>query len=694
MSNLKTKIGALLATVGILAFAACSNVLDGTPDAIPTPAQSNLLSVKVEGAGAGARTTGPATAGLVYTYQVGTAAEAELVDGAGNITLDNGGPYTISFRARASSISGTIVAEKPIADIVVAGGVITGTGIADNALALAFATGDLTTGDGTLSFSSVAFTGAANGGTIKLFDDAGAAVTTFETNGVYTVTNADTAVPDDVTLASGRYIVEIKLLSGTNVAYYNEVAVVWAGLKTTLTFDADGKYGNPALSAATAYVTAEDLDIAGTVDAALAAAVDIPIKLFNGAFSAPIAQGASVAGWITNLPAGLTAVAKTAVAISDQDITITVAGTPTAYASELAFITIPGTAVGGASPANDVSVGGYAVGVSIKVPLTQGSPVNALVGATTADVTFTGDATALAAAVGSLTAADFTISADLGATFTSVAASTTTLTVTVELTAGDATTEEKSIVVGINAASTRISGANQTVTITQAAGDDIVAAETLKTTIDALSTGSATRTGVVVTLAEATTTESSGITVPANVTLATSTYELTVGSGDITVNGVLDVTDGTVASTGTIGGPGTITYGTLVGITITGTPGAADIQTALDKLVIASTNWEAAAAALDVAVTLAASNTAVAIKYDGGSESIVLGDAGITFGTSAFTPNSDVFTLTQDGSDVKLAANAASDGTTGPSSLDVGTLEVGGLAVPATALTIAITNSI
>jgi hypothetical protein len=342
-TNVKMKIGALLATVGILFLAGCSSgLLNSAPQAA---APSNQLRVVIEGAGVNARTTGPTAVALVYTYQVNEENEEELTDGAGDITFATDDSYTIVFRARAVSITGAIVAEKTIA-VTVADSLISGTGIEGNALTVTFETTDLTTGNGTLSFTGVTFTDAT-GGTITVFTSAGVVVDSLDgdgwTDGEYEVEDAEPTVPD-VALPAGRYIVEIKLEdSGNDVAYYNEVAVIWAGLTTTLTFDANGKYGDISATDAVAYVTSSD-DITGTIGVAIDG-VDIVIKLFNGTF-AVIDQDDDLIEWFTNLPDGLTAVAKDNVAEGDQAITITVAGITSDVTEATAVeITIPDSVV-------------------------------------------------------------------------------------------------------------------------------------------------------------------------------------------------------------------------------------------------------------------------------------------------------------------------------------------------------------
>jgi hypothetical protein len=85
---------------------------------------------------------------------------------------------------------------------------------------------------------------------------------------------------------------------------------------------------------------AGDVTVAGTKGSAITP-VDVIITLTNNTFSTGIDIDTNLANWITNLPAGLTAKAKSPVAAGAATATITIAGTPTAVLSAPMAITIP-----------------------------------------------------------------------------------------------------------------------------------------------------------------------------------------------------------------------------------------------------------------------------------------------------------------------------------------------------------------
>jgi hypothetical protein len=92
------------------------------------------------------------------------------------------------------------------------------------------------------------------------------------------------------------------------------------------------------IGAAAPSATVGELDVVGTLNQVVAP-VELVITLLNDTFKV-IAQNATLT-WITNLPAGLTAKAKEAVADGDLTVTIVIEGTPTQTRSAPMTIEIP-----------------------------------------------------------------------------------------------------------------------------------------------------------------------------------------------------------------------------------------------------------------------------------------------------------------------------------------------------------------
>ena len=85
--------------------------------------------------------------------------------------------------------------------------------------------------------------------------------------------------------------------------------------------------------------TVGNVVVNGTASSAITSK-EVVITLTNVSLKNSIAAGANLATWITNLPSGLTAVAKSTIAAGATSVTITIAGTPTAvyYACMTIFI--------------------------------------------------------------------------------------------------------------------------------------------------------------------------------------------------------------------------------------------------------------------------------------------------------------------------------------------------------------------
>jgi hypothetical protein len=108
--------------------------------------------------------------------------------------------------------------------------------------------------------------------------------------------------------------------------------------------DGDGTAGWKLQPLKSGTVTAA-VTVSGTIGTALTAA-DVAVSIVNDTFVA-IAAEADLASWITNLPDGLTAKAKAAVAAGATAVTITVEGTPTVVSGAALAITIPADKLAG-----------------------------------------------------------------------------------------------------------------------------------------------------------------------------------------------------------------------------------------------------------------------------------------------------------------------------------------------------------
>jgi hypothetical protein len=86
--------------------------------------------------------------------------------------------------------------------------------------------------------------------------------------------------------------------------------------------------------------TVGNVTVSNTDGTATVAAKDVVVSIVNDTFVAIDAETV-LADWITNLPAGLTAKAKTAVEAGDTTVTITVSGTSTVLSGAALAITIP-----------------------------------------------------------------------------------------------------------------------------------------------------------------------------------------------------------------------------------------------------------------------------------------------------------------------------------------------------------------
>jgi hypothetical protein len=235
-TNIKTKVGALLAAVGILFLAGCSNgLMNDTPQAA---ARSNQLRIVI--AGVDARTTRPTVGTLIYTYEITepSAVPEDSIPSDGSITLGGDGDYSITFNGYAGPGTTNLVVSKEVTGITVANGAIGGTpigGTLDNGT-LSVVLEPVQGANGTLVFGDHVLDDADS---VSITVYAGIDNTAYTTldgvdswnNGVWTTTT----VPDPVAITAGRYVVVIELTdNASKVALYREPVVIWAGLTTTL----------------------------------------------------------------------------------------------------------------------------------------------------------------------------------------------------------------------------------------------------------------------------------------------------------------------------------------------------------------------------------------------------------------------------------------------------------------------------
>jgi hypothetical protein len=107
-----------------------------------------------------------------------------------------------------------------------------------------------------------------------------------------------------------------------------------------------GLFNMAAMASTPTAAASAGSNIEATRGTALTTPVDITIELTDDKFSPAIADGANLAAWITNLPAGMTAVAKGAIANETTTAVIAVGGTPTALVASVAIaISIPAAAL-------------------------------------------------------------------------------------------------------------------------------------------------------------------------------------------------------------------------------------------------------------------------------------------------------------------------------------------------------------
>ncbi len=281
--------------------------------------------------------TGDATATVKFTSnETGQYFYAVVDSGAAAPTIDTTGAGTICNTAEQTiSLTGLTAGAKDIYIVVL--------DIDDNVSSRAFKIGipayvppDTTapvltpgavnrSGD---AAATVKFTSNEAGQYYYAVVDSGASAPTIDTTGAGTA--CDTA-EQTISLAS--------LAAGAKDIYI--VAKDAAGNVSSSSFKISiPAYVPPVVSAAVS-----DTIVSGTQNTVISP-TDITLTLTNDAFVG-LAAGTNVSTWFTNLPAGLTATIKTAIAAQDTVAAITIAGTPTATSTASMAIAIPATAIVG-----------------------------------------------------------------------------------------------------------------------------------------------------------------------------------------------------------------------------------------------------------------------------------------------------------------------------------------------------------
>ncbi|MDR1230320.1 MAG: hypothetical protein LBK61_02840 [Spirochaetaceae bacterium] len=455
-------------------------------------------------------------------------------------------------------------------------------------------------GDGFTATGDFEVTLAADGKTIA----SGVKVEIPTTITLKVPTNAELTVATGGTFSvkgtlSGAAGAKIVVQSGAAVSaasgifYVGAVALTDVGEGTYAWNATNSRWEKTGVSA-----TVADVTIAGTVDEAIATAVDVVITLVNDTFKV-IALNADLSGWITNLPAGLTAVAKSAVAAEATTVTIAVGGTPEAVSSAALAITIPAASLTTSDTALTVTANANA-----KFAVTTTEPY-----ATVGDVTVTGTVgTALAATVDVvITLVNDTIKTQIAANAdlaewitnlpegltavakTQVAALATEVTIAVAGTPAAAISEPLEITIPVNVLTTT-GNATLEVTANNAAKFEVVAAAA---TDPSAAVGDVTITG----------TAGVAIVEPFDVviTLSNDTFKAITKGADLAAwitNLPLNLT--AVAKDAVTGGSGT-----TVTITVSGTP-AAVFSAALEIAIPANVLTSNPAAALAVTANNAA----------------------------------------------------------------------------------------
>jgi hypothetical protein len=231
-----------LLTLALFIFAACANPFD--PSAYYNELGNNgVVRIYIGENSQQSRTVQPgldAIAGYQLTFTGGTHDPVDITGvNYADITLEDG-EWTIT--ATAYKKDGEIgnnddsVASGSIS-ITISNGAVSGSVPSIILRPLTVSDGE----GGTLHYDITLDYGVS--GYLKLWEiDGISTVSAFGTSGVLTINNS---TADDFTYTAGRYIIEVKLTSGSNIAFRREVIEIWEGTITAFVFAPD-EYLDPS----------------------------------------------------------------------------------------------------------------------------------------------------------------------------------------------------------------------------------------------------------------------------------------------------------------------------------------------------------------------------------------------------------------------------------------------------------------
>jgi hypothetical protein len=310
---------------GLLIFAGCSVPLEGKPKIESPRGNRGLVTVQV--GGASARTLQPELGFSRYDLAfTGLETHApETLEGRTSATvLLAAGQRTINVTAFAGSGAGAKKAAVGSATVTVRA-----NGSETVAISLApYAETDAEAG--TLAYT-VSYPAGLASGTLAITTPTGTALA----DGTVDLL---AAASGNLDVPAGQYKLQIRLTDGAGlVAGRTEVLHIYPTLTTTANYaftDADF----------VAFAEADDVTVSGTVELDNGGApvnADVAITLYNDSFKTAFMTADNLSGWTSNLPEGLSAAPKAAVAKDAREITLAISGNPAAPSDEELSITIP-----------------------------------------------------------------------------------------------------------------------------------------------------------------------------------------------------------------------------------------------------------------------------------------------------------------------------------------------------------------
>jgi hypothetical protein len=233
----------LLILTGIL-LAGCSNPFDppdnGKASGSGSTAKGGMVRIVIDsGPGGDARTLQPAAsalAGYRLTFPYSNRAPVDLTTGnSAEVYLPDGSNAITATAYRAGGTvgnSGDAAASGSIY-VTLSGGVVTSNnGVVPPIILYP------SSGSGTLEYSITS--PAAVSGTMKLWNIYGSLYDDFGTSGVLTIGASPSLSAQTSSLATGRYIMEIRLVNGNgDIALLREVVEIWTGTTTAIVFTPD-----------------------------------------------------------------------------------------------------------------------------------------------------------------------------------------------------------------------------------------------------------------------------------------------------------------------------------------------------------------------------------------------------------------------------------------------------------------------